>query len=143
VQLLLHLFVLDEQLRFAAKQGSLLRRLVFHIERGQFGQTSLHDLAVALVFYTPEGPMSTAPWSAGLIIDERANDTHREALTKIFSGQAGGPLASLAPIITNFLCVETRPIHFEKQGLRRSVSIPSRLDCVVEGFANPLARLRP
>jgi hypothetical protein len=69
-----------------------------------------------------------------------SNIAHREALTKIFSGQAGGPLAGLAPIITNFLCVETRPIHFEKQGLRRSVSIPSRLDCVVEGFANPPAQ---
>jgi len=112
--------------------------LVFHIDRGDFGSTSLDGLAVAMVLYTPEGPMTTVPWSVGLIVDERANDAQRDALTKIFSGQAGGPLAGLAPLITNFLGVEARPIHFEKNGLRRSVSIPSRLDCVVEGFANPL-----
>ena len=82
--------------------------------------------------------MSTAQWSAGLIVDDRANDAQREVLTKIFSGQAGGPLAGLAPLITNFLGVEARPIHYEKTGLGRSVSIPSALDYAVEGFANPL-----
>jgi hypothetical protein len=82
--------------------------------------------------------MSTAQWSVGLIVDERASDLQREALTKIFSGQAGGPMAVLAPLITNFLGVEARPIRFEKTGLRRSFSIPGALDCAVEGFANPL-----
>ncbi len=112
--------------------------LFFHIDRGAFGPMALDDLGIALVVFTPQGPMLTAPWSAGLILDERAADAQREALTKIFSGQAGGPLAALAPLITNFLGVEARPIHYEKSGLHRSVSIPSALDYAVEGFANPL-----
>jgi hypothetical protein len=88
-------------------------RLVFHIDRGAFGESSLDDLTVALVGYTPEGPMTTVNWSVGLIVDERADDARRETLTKIFSGQAGGPLAGLAPLITNFLGVDARPIHYE------------------------------
>ena len=45
--------------------------LFFHIDRGTFGPTALDDLGVALVVFTPQGPMSTAPWSAGLIVDDR------------------------------------------------------------------------
>ena len=112
--------------------------LVYHIDRGNFGATSLDDRAVALFVYTPEGSMSTAPWSAGLIVDECSNDAQREALTKIFRGQAGGPLGTLAPLITNFLGVEARPIYYKKNGVNRSVSIPQALDFAVEGFPNPL-----
>jgi hypothetical protein len=112
--------------------------LVFHVEEGTFGAIGLEGLTVALVGYAPPGLMAAGGWSAGLIVDERANQEQREALTKIFRGQAGGPLAGLAPLITHFLGVEARPIQYERTGFRRSVSIPSTLDYVVEGFANPL-----
>jgi hypothetical protein len=111
--------------------------LVFHIERGEFGETRLDDLSVALIVFTPEGPMSTAPWSAGLILDERANHAQRDAMTQIFSGQAGGPLAGLAPLITTFLGVEARPIRYQMTKSGRSVSIPDAVDYAVEGFAHP------
>jgi hypothetical protein len=109
--------------------------LTFHIERGRFDTTPLDDLAVALVVYTPDGPMTTVAWTVGLIVDDRADRAQQEALSKIFGGQAGGPLAGLAPLIKNFLGVETRPIHFQKDVLRRSVSIPDAVDFAIEGFA--------
>jgi hypothetical protein len=111
--------------------------LVFHIDRGRFGETSLENLNVAMVGFTPEGPMTTVGWSVGLLVDERADDAQRDALARIFRGQTGEPLAGLAPLITNFLGVEAGPIHYEKSGLRRAVSIRDRLDDAIEGFANP------
>jgi len=110
--------------------------MVFHVDRGGFDGTSLDDLNVAVVGFTPDGPMSTAPWSLGLLVDERANPTQRDALSKIFSGQAGGPLAGLAPLVKNFLGVEVRPIQYQKNGITRSVLIPDALDYAVEGFAS-------
>ena len=112
--------------------------LVFHVERGQFGATALDDLAVAVVGYTPPGPMVSVPWSVGLIVDERADQAQREALTEIFSGQAGGPMGALAPLITTFLGVEARPIQYQRDGLTRSVTIADTLDQGVEGFASPV-----
>jgi hypothetical protein len=117
--------------------GSCTAVLVFHVEAGRFGATPLDDLAVALVVYTPEGPMTLVDWTVGLIVDARADQAQQEALTKIFGGQAGGPLAGLAPLITTFLGVETRPIDYRKDGLRRSVSIPDAVDYAIEGFAGP------
>jgi hypothetical protein len=111
--------------------------LVFHIDRGSFGETSLEDLNVAMVGFTPEEPMTTVGWSVGLIVDERADDAQRDALARIFRGQAGGPLAGLAPLITNFLGVEAGPIHYEKRSPPRRVhSGPPRL--CNRGFCQPL-----
>src|SRR6184192_122789 len=72
-------------------RGDCTFALVFHVDRGQLGATSLDDLAVALVGHTPEGPMSAVDWTVGLIVDERADPAQRDALTQIFSGQVGGP----------------------------------------------------
>lgn len=112
--------------------------LTFHVEDGHYGPTVLDDLAVVMVIYTPEGPMITADWSLGLIIDERADEAQQAALTSIFSGQAGGPLGGLAPLITTFLGVETRSMRIERDGLRRVVVVPDRVDYAIEGFPNPL-----
>jgi len=46
-------------------------------------------------------------------------------------------MAALRPLITSFLGVEKASIRFEKDGLRRSVSIPGVLDQAVEGVPSP------
>jgi hypothetical protein len=74
--------------------------------------------------------------SVGLIIDERATQAQRDALTAIGSGQADGPMAALGPLITKVLGVEFKPIQFTKNGMKHSVSIPGALDEAVEGVAS-------
>ncbi|MGH7339380.1 MAG: DUF1326 domain-containing protein, partial [Candidatus Rokuibacteriota bacterium] len=108
--------------------------LVFHVERGRYVNTALDGTRFAVLLHTP-GPMIDGNWTVGLVLDERAAAEQREALTAIASGQAGGPMAALAPLIGRFGGVETRPIAIEKSGLRRSVSIPGMLDLAIEGVA--------
>ena len=113
--------------------------MAFHIDRGRFDQLSLDGLNFAVVAHTP-GVMGEGNWSVGLIVDERANQAQRDAIVAIGSGQAGGPMAALGPLISTFLGVEARPIQFQKEGLRRSVSIPGVLDLAMEAVpsaANP------
>jgi hypothetical protein len=113
--------------------------MAFEVAHGRFGDVALDGLGFAIVGRTP-GVMGEGNWAVGLIVDERANPGQREAITGIVSGQAGGPMAALAPLIGNFLGVESRPIRFEKTGMRRSVSIRDALDQTVEGVpsaANP------
>ena len=43
-------------------------------------------------------------------------------------------MAALAPVVGSMVGVESRPIHFEINGLRRSVSVPGLLEQSVEGF---------
>jgi hypothetical protein len=114
-------------------QGWCVVALVQHIDQGQFNDVTLDGLNFVVVARTPE-EMGKGNWSVGLIVDERANAEQKDALAAIASGQAGGPMAALGPLIGNFLGVESRAVKVESSGNRRSVSIPDVLDQAVEGM---------
>ena len=107
--------------------------LVFHVERGVHGTTTLDGLSFAVLLHTP-GPMIAGNWTVGMIVDERATAAQREALVAIGSGQGGGPMAAVGPLVGRFAGVESRPIRIERDGMRRSVSIAGMLDIAVEGI---------
>jgi len=114
-------------------KGYCAAGLVFRVEHGQHGKTKLDGLSFAVLLRTP-GPMAQGNWTVGLILDERASAEQREALTAIASGQGGGPMAALGPLISRFEGAEAKPIKLEMNGMRRSVSIPGVLDLAVEGI---------
>ena len=114
-------------------KGACDAGLVFHIERGTHGTTSLDGLNFAVLLHTP-GPMGAGNWTVGLIVDERATADQREAIVAIGSGQSGGPMAAVGPLVTKFAGVESRPIQIERGGMRRSASIPDLLDISVDGI---------
>jgi len=101
--------------------------LVFHVDQGSFGKEKLDGLNFVVVAHAP-GAMGLGNWSVGLITDARATPAQKEALVQIGSGQGGGPMAALAPVVGKMLGVESAAIRFEKNGSRRSVSIPGLLE---------------
>ena len=113
-------------------KGWCIFAFAFHVDRGRYGNLSLDGLNFAVIGHTP-GAMGQGNASVGVITDERANAEQREALVAIASGQAGGPMAALGPLIGKFLGAEARPIRFENAPMKRSVVIPGVLDQAVEG----------
>src|SRR5882672_8893997 len=101
--------------------------MVFNIEKGNSDGLKLDGLTFAVIGHAPE-VMGKGNWSVGLIIDERASDEQKQAITTIASGQAGGPPAILTGVVGKLLGVESRPIQYKKDGLKRSVSIPKMLE---------------
>jgi hypothetical protein len=67
--------------------------VAWHIDQGRFGQIDLDGLNAVLAVYAPTGHMLEVKWKVALYVDERANQDQQNALTQIFSGQAGGHLA--------------------------------------------------
>ncbi|MDO8479901.1 MAG: DUF1326 domain-containing protein [Candidatus Rokubacteria bacterium] len=114
-------------------QGHCDAGLVFHVERGSHGTIQLDGLSFAVLLHTP-GPMIAGNWTVGVIVDERATAEQREALGAIGSGQGGGPMAALGPLVGSFVGIEAKPIRIEGSGMRRSVSIPGALDLAIEGI---------
>jgi hypothetical protein len=127
---------LSSNLTAPPTKGDCAFAFAFRVDRGHFGDVVLDGLCFALAGVAP-GPMGAGNWRVGLIVDERADAAQEQAISAIVSGQAGGPLASLAPLISSFLGVEKKSIRFEKDALRRSVSIPGMLDQAVEGVPSP------
>ena len=114
-------------------QGHCDAGLIFHVERGSHGTIQLDGLSFAVLLHTP-GPMIAGNWTVGVIVDERATAEQREALGAIGSGQGGGPMAALGPLVGSFAGIEAKPIRIEGSGMRRSVSIPGALDLAIEGI---------
>ena len=112
--------------------------LCLHINQGQFNGTRLDGLNFVIFIHTPE-EMGKGNWQVGLIIDQRASTEQQQALTAIASGQAGGPVAAVGPLVGGMLGIEVRPIQFNVNGMRRSISVPGLLELAIEGVpgANP------
>lgn len=104
-------------------QGACEVAVAFHINQGSFGDVQLDGLNAVVLFRTP-GVMAEGNASIGVYLDDKADPQQHEALQKIFSGAAGGPLAGLGPLVTNVLGVKTTSITFTLDGLRRSVEVP-------------------
>ena len=113
-------------------KGACHFAMAFQIERGRFGTTALDGLGFAIVGMTP-GVMAEGNWKVGLVIDERATQEQTDAIRGIGSGQAGGPVSALGPLVGSFLGVEKKPIRFERSGLHRKVTIPGVLEQEAEG----------
>lgn len=125
---------------FAAKptHGYCDVPLAFHIDRGHFGETQLDGLNFVVVLHTPEA-MGKGNWQVGLIIDQRASAEQQQAIAGIASGQAGGPMAAVGPLVGGMLGMEVRPIQFEVQGMHRSLSVPGILEMAIDGVPGPSA----
>lgn len=113
-------------------QGHCDAGLIFHVDRGRYGDTQLDGLNFAVLLHTP-GAMAEGNWTVGLVLDERANAEQQQALTAIASGQGGGPMAAVGPLLGTFAGAEVRKITFESNGMRRRAEIPGMLDIAIEG----------
>jgi hypothetical protein len=105
--------------------------LVFNITEGDVEGTAVGGLAVAVIADTPK-VMTEGSWRIGLFIDDKASDAQADMLSAVFSGQMGGPMAALGPLIGENLGVERAPIEVREDGLRHSVRIGDAVDFEIE-----------
>jgi len=105
--------------------------LVFKIREGSAGDTDISGRKVALIADTPK-VMTEGNWRVGVFIDDAATDEQFDKLVQIFSGQLGGPMAGLAPLIGEMLGVERAAIEVDDEGLRHSVRVGEVIDFEIE-----------
>src|SRR5437773_1674795 len=91
--------------------------LVFDIRSGEVEGTDIGGRVVALVADTPK-VMTEGNWRVGVFIDDRADDEQFGKLVQVFSGQLGGPMAGLTPLIGEMLGAEKAAIEVTHDGLR-------------------------
>jgi hypothetical protein len=105
--------------------------LVFNIREGEVEGTDIGGLKVAMIADTPK-VMTEGNWRVGVFVDEKATDEQADKLTGVFSGQLGGPMAALGPLIGEMLGVERAAIEVDDDGLRHSVRIGDGIDFEVQ-----------
>jgi hypothetical protein len=105
--------------------------LVFNVARGDVDGTDVGGLAVAAVADTPK-VMTDGNWRLGVFIDAAASDEQADKLGAVFSGQLGGPMEALGPLVGENLGVERAPIEVSEDGLRHAVKIGEAVDFEIE-----------
>ncbi|HZP44397.1 MAG TPA: DUF1326 domain-containing protein [Candidatus Binataceae bacterium] len=110
--------------------------VAWHIDEGRFAQISLDGLNVVLAVHSP-GHMAEVKWRAALYLDESAAAPQREALTQIFTGQAGGHPGRIAQHIGELLGVANVPIEYRAEGKRRAVRVGKVADATIQAIATP------
>jgi len=103
------------------------------IDEGRCGDVDLTGIKVGLIMEIP-GLMSRGNWTAGLFVDDQAPIAAVKALTKIFTGRAGGSTHLLSILVGKFLGVQQAPIEYTIQGETRIFSIGK----YVEGTVTPV-----
>src|SRR3989442_6723643 len=83
--------------------------LAYHIEKGNFGELSLNNLNMVSVGKYGQGRLLAGHWVIGYVFDEKANGEQREALRKIFMGEAGGRVGQLQPHIVKGVGITYAP----------------------------------
>jgi len=110
--------------------------LIFRIDAGTHGDTKLDGLKFALVIRSGK-VMADGNWVFGGVVDARADETQRQALTAIVGGQAGGPPAFIREnLVSDFRGIVYKPIEFNLDGLKRSTAIPDVVSFEIEGVAS-------
>lgn len=107
--------------------------LAYHIQRGQIDGVDVSGHSFAVVADAP-AKMLDGNWRIGLIIDDKASKEQVEKLGAVVSGQMGGPMAGLAPLIGEMLGVEQQPIEFRESGHKHHLKIGSDIEIDVEDY---------
>ena len=127
------LFSPNPQLTSQPTQGACELALAFHVDSGRYGDVNIDGLNAVVMVRTP-GVMAEGNWAVAVYLDERASEGQHDALQSIFTGANGGPIAAVAPLISNVLGVKSAAITFRKDGLRRSVTIPDVMSLSVHAL---------
>ena len=105
--------------------------LVFNITDGDVEGVDVSGLVVVVIADTPK-VMTDGNWRLGTVIDSRATDEQAEKLRGVFSGELGGPMAALGPLVAENLGVQRASIDVREEGHLHSVRIGDTTSLEVE-----------
>ncbi len=105
--------------------------LAFAIKDGEIDGTDVSGLNVAAIADTPK-VMTDGNWRLGVFIDDRASDEQMQKLVGVFSGQLGGPMEGIVPLVGEMLGVEQASIAIDDDGLRHTVRVGDVIDFEIE-----------
>ena len=107
----------------------------WHFDKGTIEGVDVAGLTLAAVAHIP-GNILEGNWRAAIFVDDKATKQQEDALLKVYTGQAGGPVADLAALIGEVVSVERAPIVFTVQGGRGTLQIGSDYFAELEPYVS-------
>ncbi|MGH2561685.1 MAG: DUF1326 domain-containing protein [Thermomicrobiales bacterium] len=104
-------------------QGWCASALAFRVREGSSDGADLGGRTVVLALDWPGPTLFDGNGTARLYVDEGASAEQRRELEAILSGQKGGPMGALAPLITTWLPAQSATIDVADEGDAISVAV--------------------
>jgi hypothetical protein len=105
--------------------------LAFNIKQGDVDGTDIGGRKVVLIADSPK-VMTEGNWKLGVYIDDGASDEAFDKLVQVFSGQLGGPMGALVPLVGEMRGVERASVDIDDDGLIHRVSVGDSIDFEIE-----------
>lgn len=116
--------------------GTCDSSLAYHIRSGEIDGVDVSGLTWVNVVHIP-GNVMEGHWRAISYLDESATEEQAEALTRVFHGQAGGPIADLAQLVSEVIDVRRAPITLDVEAGRGRFEIGGVVEADLEPFQGP------
>lgn len=117
-------------------EGECKVALTMKIDKGEKDGVTLDGICFIMLLHSP-GPMANGNFTVGLIVDDKATGQQTDALAAITSGAVGGPMEHLSHLVGRVAGIEKRPIRFERDGRKYSVTAGELIDQALEGLTGP------
>ncbi|ARP85362.1 DUF1326 domain-containing protein [Bordetella genomosp. 9] len=85
--------------------------VAWRIDKGTVDDVDVGGNTIAAVAHVP-GNILQGNWKAAIYVDDQASPEQEAALLKVYTGQAGGPIADLVQLVGEVVSVERAPIRF-------------------------------
>lgn len=118
-------------------EGDCKAAIAMKITKGQKDGVSLDGLSFIVLMHSP-GAMADGDIRVGLIVDESATQDQADAIGEIATGAVGGPMEALAPLVGEVAGVERRPIRFDTDGTKITVTAGDLIDQETEAVMSAL-----
>ncbi len=105
--------------------------LAFNIKEGDIEGTDISGRKLVVIFDAPK-VMTDGNWKLGVYVDDGADDDQFDKLIKVFSGQLGGPMGALAPLVGEIRGAERASIEIGDDGLTHTVKVGDSIDFEVK-----------
>jgi hypothetical protein len=116
--------------------GTCDSTIAYHFDSGKIDGVDVSGLTLALNVHIP-GNVLAGNWQAMVFMDEKASAAQEAALLKVYTGQAGGPIADLVKLIGEVLGVKRAPISFDVVEGKGTMTIGDSMRADLEPFRGP------
>lgn len=107
--------------------------VAWHFDKGSVDGVDVGGTTIAVLAHVP-GNILQGNWRAAVYIDDKASPKQEEALLKVYTGKAGGPVADLVKLIGEVVSVEKVPITFEVQGGKGTIQLGDKAYAELEPY---------
>lgn len=109
--------------------------VAWHFDKGTIDGVDVSDRTIAMIAHVP-GNILEGNWRAAVYLDERVTPAQEEALLKVYTGKAGGPVAELAKLVGEVVSVDKVPVTFTVQGGRGTIQLGDAGYADLEPYTN-------